>query len=159
MAKTAKKKGTPSSTIALNKKAKHDYFIEERFEAGLVLEGWEVKSLRAGKANLSEAYVISRDGEAFLFGCHISPLLSASTHVDPDPLRTRKLLLHQRELGQIFGAVAKKGMTCVPLALYWKHGRVKCEIALATGKKQHDKRATEKERDWNREKQRVLRRG
>lgn len=159
MAKTAKKKGTPSSTIALNKKAKHDYFIEERFEAGLVLEGWEVKSLRAGKANLSEAYVISREGEAFLFGCHISPLLSASTHVDPDPLRTRKLLLHQRELGQIFGAVAKKGMTCVPLALYWKHGRVKCEIALATGKKQHDKRATEKERDWNREKQRVLRRG
>jgi SsrA-binding protein len=144
------------STIALNKRARHEYFIEENFEAGLVLEGWEVKSLREGKVNLSEAYVLIRDGEAFLFGCHISPLQTASTHINPDPLRTRKLLLHQRELGQIFGAVAKKGLTCVPLKLYWKRGIVKCEIALAKGKKLHDKRATEKKRDWNREKQRLL---
>lgn len=145
------------STIALNKRAKHEYFIEETFEAGLALEGWEVKSLREGRVNLSESYVLMRDGEAFLFGCHISPLQTASTHINPDPLRTRKLLLHRRELGRLHGAVAKQGLTCVPLALYWKRGLAKCEIALAKGKKLHDKRATEKERDWNREKQRLLR--
>ena len=144
------------STIALNKRARHEYFIEETFEAGLVLQGWEVKSLRESKVNLSEAYVLMRDGEAFLFGCHISPLPTASTHINPDPVRTRKLLLHQRELGQLFGSVAKKGLTCVPLKLYWKRGLVKCEVALAKGKKLHDKRATEKTRDWNREKQRLL---
>jgi SsrA-binding protein len=152
----SKKKVTPG-TIALNKKARHEYFIADTYEAGLALEGWEVKSLRAGKGNISDAYVMAKNGEAFLLNAHISPLLSASTHVNPDPLRSRKLLLHHRELGQIFGALATKGMTCVPLALYWKNGRVKCEIALATGKKLHDKRATEKERDWGREKQRLLR--
>ncbi|MCG8315733.1 MAG: SsrA-binding protein SmpB [Pseudomonadales bacterium] len=157
MAGKKKKTSTGSATIALNKRARHEYFIEQTFEAGLVLEGWEVKSLRDGKVNLSESYVLIKDGEAFLFGCHISPLQTASTHINPDPLRSRKLLLHRRELGQLFGAVAKQGLTCVPLALYWKSGRVKCEIALAKGKKLHDKRATEKERDWNREKQRVLR--
>ena len=152
-----KKAKDTGSTIALNKRARHEYFIEDTFEAGLMLEGWEVKSLREGKVNLSEAYVLMKDGEAFLFGCHISPLPTASTHIDPDPLRTRKLLLHKRELGHLFGSVAKQGLTCVPLKLYWKKGLVKCEIALAKGKKLHDKRATEKERDWNREKQRVLR--
>lgn len=151
-----KKKKTGSSTIALNKRARHEYFIEDKFEAGLVLEGWEVKSLREGKVNLSESYILMKDGEGFLFGCHMSPLPTTSTHINPDPLRNRKLLLHRRELGRIFGAIAKDGLTCVPLALYWKQGRVKCEIALAKGKKLHDKRATEKERDWNREKQRVL---
>ena len=157
MAGKKKKPTSGGSTIALNKRARHEYFIEQTFEAGLVLEGWEVKSLRDGKVNLSESYVLVKDGEAFLFGCHISPLQTASTHINPDPLRTRKLLLHRRELGQLFGAVAKQGLTCVPLALYWKNGRAKCEIALAKGKKLHDKRATEKERDWNREKQRVIR--
>lgn len=152
-----KKPKNSGSTIALNKRARHEFFIEETFEAGLALEGWEVKSLREGKVNLSESYVLMRDGEAFLFGCHISPLPTASTHIDPDPTRTRKLLLHRRELGQLFGATSKKGLTCVPLKLFWKRGLVKCEIALAKGKKLHDKRATEKERDWNREKQRLLR--
>lgn len=158
MAKSKKKKqagGAP--TIALNKKAKHDFFIEERFEAGLVLQGWEVKSLRAGKANLVDSYVLTKDGEAWLLGAHIAPLISASTHVTPDPTRTRKLLLNQRELGNIFGAIAKRGYTCVALALYWKNSKVKCEIGLAKGKQQHDKRATEKDRDWNREKQRLMR--
>ncbi len=156
--KSSKKtSGTGSSTIALNKRAKHDYFIEERFEAGLVLEGWEVKSLREGKANIAESYVLLKDGEAFLFGAHFTPLTSASTHITPDPTRSRKLLLNNRELGRIFGAVAKKGATCLPLALYWKKHLVKCEVALAKGKKLHDKRASDKERDWGREKQRVIR--
>ena len=150
------KKSAGGSTIALNKKAKHEFFIEDRFEAGLMLQGWEVKSLRAGKVNLVDSYVLMKDGEAFLFGAHISPLPTVSTHFVPDPLRTRKLLLHQRELGRIFGAIAKEGLTCVPLALYWKNGMVKCEIALAKGKKLHDKRATERDRDWNREKSRIL---
>lgn len=152
-----KKKPNNSSTIALNRRAKHEYFFEEKFEAGLVLEGWEVKSLRDGKVNLSESYVQVHQGEAFLYGCHISPLQTASTHINPDPLRHRKLLLHKRELGRIFGALGQQGLTCVPTALYWKNGRVKCEVALAKGKKLHDKRATEKQRDWNREKQRVMR--
>jgi SsrA-binding protein len=150
------KNKSSGSTIALNKKAKHEYFLEDRFEAGLVLQGWEVKSLREGKVNFMDSYVLLKNGEAFLFGCHISPLATVSTHYTPDPTRTRKLLLHQSELGRIFGNMTKKQLTCVPLALYWKNGVVKCEIALAKGKKLHDKRATEKERDWNREKHRVL---
>ena len=155
--KSPKAKANAGSTIALNKKAKHDYLIEERFEAGIVLEGWEVKSLRAGKANIAESYVIIQDGALYLFGAHFTPLTSASTHVKTDPIRTRKLLLHNQEIGKIFGAIAKKGATCVPLALYWKKHLVKCEIALAKGKKLHDKRASDKERDWNREKQRIVR--
>jgi SsrA-binding protein len=148
---------TPSSTIALNKKARHDYFIEDRFEAGLALQGWEVKSLREGRAQLTDSYIVIKDNEAWLFGFHISPLLSASTHVTPDPTRTRKLLLHRRELDRLIGAVERKGYTLVPLALYWKKGRAKLEIALARGKQAHDKRSSEKNRDWQREKQRLLR--
>lgn len=154
-----KKSGAGSATIVQNKKARHEYFIEDKFEAGLCLEGWEVKSIREGKVNLAESYVLVKNGEAFLLGCHISPLLSASTHVTPEPTRARKLLLHRKELGKIFGDLAKQGLTCVPLALYWKQGRVKCEIALAKGKKLHDKRASDKEKDWNREKSRVLKHG
>ncbi|QKK12724.1 MAG: SsrA-binding protein SmpB [Pseudomonadota bacterium] len=142
--------------MALNKKARHDFFIEERFEAGLALEGWEVKSLRAGRVQLKESYVLVRDNEAWLFGSHISPLPTASTHIHPDPLRTRKILLHRNELDTLIGAVERKGYTLVPLALYWKRGRAKLEIGLAKGKKQHDKRATEKDRDWQREKRRLL---
>lgn len=155
--KPSKSTARSGGTIALNKRAKHDYFIEERFEAGIVLEGWEVKSLRAGKANIAESYVIIQQEEIFLFGAHFIPLISASTHINPDPTRTRKLLLRNKEIATIFGAVTKKGATCVPLALYWKKHLVKCEVALAKGKKLHDKRATDKERDWNREKQRVMR--
>jgi len=151
-----KSSGEGSSTIALNKKARHDYFIEERFEAGLALQGWEVKSLRAGRVQLSESYVLIKDGEAWLFGTHISPLPTASTHIHPDPLRNRKLLLHRRELDKLIGAVERKGYALVPTAMYWSHGRAKLEIGLAKGKKQHDKRATEKDRDWQREKQRLM---
>jgi SsrA-binding protein len=157
----AKKKKTgssrPSSTIALNKKARHEYFIEERFEAGLALQGWEVKSLREGRVQLAESYVLIKNGEAWLLGSHITPLVTASTHITPDPTRTRKLLLHRRELDKLIGAVERKGYTLVPLALYWKKGRAKLEIALARGKQSHDKRATEKARDWEREKSRILR--
>ncbi|SIT66304.1 SsrA-binding protein [Ectothiorhodosinus mongolicus] len=149
-------KSASSSTIALNKKARHEYFIEDRFEAGLVLEGWEVKSLRAGRVQLTESYVLIRNAEAFLFGAHISPLPTASTHIHPDPVRTRKLLLHSAELAKLIGQVERRGYTLVPLAMYWKRGRAKLEIGLAKGKKAHDKRATEKERDWQREKERVL---
>ena len=155
-----KKKSKPkagSSTIALNKKARHDFFIEERFEAGLELQGWEVKSLRDSRVQLTESYILIKNNEAWLLGVHISPLLSASTHVTPDPTRTRKLLLHRRELDKLIGAVERKGYTIVPLALYWKKGRAKLEIALARGKHSHDKRATDKARDWGREKQRLLR--
>ena len=155
MAKSKRNK-TSDNTIAQNKRARFDYHLLESFEAGVSLAGWEVKALRAGKAELTDSYVLMKDGEAFLFGCHISPLPTVSTHFVPDPTRTRKLLLHRRELGRIFGAIAKKHLTCVPLALYWKNGKVKCEIALAQGKKLHDKRATEKDRDWNREKSRIL---
>ena len=153
----SKTKTTAPASIARNKQALHDYFIEERFEAGLALEGWEVKSLREGRAQLKESYVTLRDGEAFLFGCHISPLTSASTHVKADPTRTRRLLLHRSELNKLIGAVERKGYTLAPLALYWKRGRVKLEIGLAKGKKTFDKRATEKDRDWARDKQRLLR--
>ena len=157
MAKASKKKKTTGNTIALNKKARHDYFIEEEFEAGIALQGWEVKSLRDHRLQLSESYVLVRNGEAFLFGAHISPLKTASTHINPDPTRTRKLLLHRSELNKLIGAVERKGYTLVPLAMYWAHGLAKLKIGLGKGKKAFDKRASEKERDWNREKQRLLR--
>ena len=157
MGKQKSKPKSSSSTIALNKKARHDYFLEERFEAGLALQGWEVKSLREGRVQLTESYIIIQNSEAWLFGFHIAPLLSASTHITPDPTRTRKLLLHRRELDKLIGAVERKGYTLVPTAMYWKHGRAKLEIALARGKQHHDKRASEKDRDWNRNKQRLLR--
>jgi SsrA-binding protein len=147
-----------NNRIAVNRKATHDYFIEERLEAGLVLEGWELKSIRAGRVQLNESYVFVKRGEAWLFGVNISPLLSASTHINPDPSRTRKLLLHQREIDRLIGYTEREGYTIVPLSLYWKKGRVKCEMGLAKGKKQHDKRATEKDREWAREKQRVMKR-
>ncbi|OZG71683.1 SsrA-binding protein [Hahella sp. CCB-MM4] len=150
------KKQSPG-TIALNKKARFDYHIEEKFEAGMVLTGWEVKSLRAGKCQLVDSYILLKDGEAWLLGAHITPLKEASTHVVADPTRTRKLLLNKRELDKLIGKVNQTGHTCVPLALYWKGNKVKCEIALVVGKKEHDKRETEKERDWNRQKQRVIR--
>jgi len=153
---STKKKTDTSSLIATNKKARHDYFIEDHFEAGLVLEGWEVKSLRAGRANLTESYVIIKDGEAWLLGATISPLPTASTHIHPDPTRTRKLLLHREELDKLIGAVERKGYTLVAPNLYWKKGRAKLDVALALGKKQHDKRATDKEREWQREKDRLL---
>ena len=151
------KKETSDNTIVRNKKAFHDYFIEEHFEAGLALQGWEVKSLRAGRAQIKESYVLIKDGEAYLFGCHISPLLSASTHVKTDPTRTRKLLLHRAEISRLIGASERKGYTLMPLALYWKHGRAKLDVGLAKGKKEHDKRESEKDRDWQREKQRLMR--
>lgn len=155
MTKTSDNK-KPSSTIAVNKKARHDYFIEDTFEAGLSLEGWEAKSLRAGRAQLTESYVHVRDGEAWLLGAHVTPLNTVSTHIHPDPTRTRKLLLHRHELDRLVGAVERKGYTLVPLNLHWSRGRAKLEIGLAKGKKQHDKRATTKERDWQRQKARIL---
>ncbi len=145
-----------AATIALNKKARHDFFIEERFEAGLALEGWEVKGLRAGRAQLMESYVVIRDAQAWLLGAHISPLASASTHISPDPTRTRKLLLHRNQLDKLIGAVERRGYALVPTALYWKNGRAKLEVGLARGKKQSDKRAAERQRDWQRDKQRLL---
>jgi SsrA-binding protein len=148
------KKG--SATIAENKKARFDYFIEEDFEAGLVLEGWEVKSLRAGKVNLSDAHVIVKHGEAFLLGSQIQPLPTAATHTEPDITRTRKLLLKRRELSRLIGSVERQGYTIVPLNLYWKKNRVKLKIALAKGKKTHDKRQSIKEREWNRARSRIL---
>ncbi|MFO1428706.1 MAG: SsrA-binding protein SmpB [Candidatus Competibacteraceae bacterium] len=151
------KKETSDNTIVRNKKAFHDYFIEEHFEAGLALQGWEVKSLRAGRAQIKESYVVIKNGEAFLFGCHVSPLVSASTHVKTDPTRTRKLLLHRDEISRLIGASERKGYTLMPLALYWKHGRAKLDVGLAKGKKEHDKRESEKDRDWQREKQRLMR--
>ena len=145
--------------IAENRKARFDYFIEERYEAGLALQGWEVKSMRAGKAQIAEAYVFLRGGEGFLLGAHIQPLNTASTHIVAEPTRTRKLLLNRRELSHLLGAVERKGYTIVPLELYWKGGRAKLQIGLAKGKKQHDKRATDKDRDWKRDKARAMRRG
>ena len=151
-------KSTTSETlIADNRKARHDYTIEDHFEAGLILEGWEVKSLRSGRGQIAESHVIIRDGAAWLLGTNITPLISASTHINPDPQRTRKLLLHQKELNRLIGAVQRKGYTIVPLNLHWKKGRVKVEIALAKGKKLHDKRQTEKDRDWQRQKQKIAR--
>ena len=143
-------------SIARNKKAGFNYFIEERFEAGLALQGWEVKSLRAGKAQLSEAYVTLKDGEIWLFGSHVTPLSSASTHVDADPARTRKLLMHRREIDRLTGLVERRGFTLVPLELYWKQGRAKLTVGLAKGKRKQDKRAAEKDRDWARDKARLM---
>jgi len=143
-------------TIVDNKKAFHDYFIEERYEAGMALEGWEVKSIRAGRVQLKEAYVIVRSGEVFLFGAHISPLPTASTHINPDPIRSRKLLLNGEEIKRLIGKVERAGYTLVPINLHYTKGRIKCEIGLAKGKKQHDKRESEKQRDWQREQQSIM---
>lgn len=156
-AKKSKKKNKASNnTIASNRQATHDYFVEERFEAGLVLQGWEVKSLREGRIQLKESYVLIKRGEAWLSGAHVSPLLSASTHIVPDNIRSKKLLLHKRELSRLIGAVERKGYTLIPLSMYWVRGRAKIEIGLAKGKQLHDKRATSKERDWQREKARIM---
>lgn len=153
----AKNAKTPSATIALNRKARHDYFIEERLEAGLALEGWEVKSLRSGKGRIAEAYVIIKDGEAWLLGAHIHPLPSAATHTEHDATRTRKLLLHDRELRHLIGTSDQKGYTLIPLALYWKRGKAKLEIALAKGKAKYDKRQDKKDKDWQRRKAKLMR--
>ena len=144
-------------SIVQNKKAFHDYFIEQRFEAGVSLEGWEVKAIRAGRVQIKEAYVIAHAGELFLFGCHISPLAAASTHITPDPTRTRKLLLHAEEISKLIGSVERAGYTLVPLDMHYKQGRVKLEIGLAKGKKQHDKREAQKDREWRRQQQRLMR--
>lgn len=158
MAKAKKgDKGGGGDVIAVNRRARHDYFIEERLEAGLALEGWEVRSLRAGRAQVAEAYVVLKGGEAWLIGAHIPPLPSASTHVAPDPTRTRRLLLHRQEIDRLIGATERRGYTVVPLQLYWKRGRAKLEIGLAKGKRKHDKREAEKQKDWEREKQRLVR--
>ena len=146
-------------SIIQNKKAYHDYFVEDKYEAGIVLEGWEVKSIRAGRAHLKEGYVVIRHGEAWLLGAHLTPLTSASTHISADPIRTRKLLLHRDELNKLIGKIEQDGYTMVPLNLHWKFGRVKCEIGLAKGKKQHDKRQASKDSDWQRQKQRIMKKG
>ncbi len=155
----SKKNRAVDNTIAVNRKATHDFFIEDRYEAGLVLQGWEVKSLRAGRIQLKESHVLIKKGEAWLFGAHLSPLVSACTHVIADAVRTRKLLLHRRELNKLIGLVERQGYTLIPLKIYWSKSLVKLEIGLAKGKKQHDKRATAKDRDWNREKERIMKHG
>ncbi|GED23135.1 SsrA-binding protein SmpB [Halomonas sabkhae] len=155
--KKGKSKGPGGNTIALNKKARFEYHINETFEAGLSLAGWEVKSLRAGKGQLTDTYILIKNGEAWLLGSNITPLNTASTHDVTDPSRTRKLLLHRKEIARIFSRTQDKGHTCVPLKLYWKGSKVKCELALVTGKKIHDKRETEKDRDWQRQKGRIMR--
>jgi len=146
-------------TIALNKRARFEYFIEERLEAGIALEGWEVKALREGRVQFADSYVLLKENEAFLFGCQINALPTASSHVVADPTRTRKLLLHRRQLDMLFGAVERKGYTVIPTAMYWSKGKVKVEIGMARGKKQHDKRKVVKDRDWDREKGRIMKRG
>lgn len=148
--------GKKDSTIVTNKKARFDYFIEKDFEAGLVLEGWEVKSLRAGRVNLSDAHVIIKHAEAWLLGAQIQPLSTTSTHTHPDPTRTRKLLLNRRELSQLIGSVERQGYTLIPMALYWKNNKIKMSLALAKGKQAHDKRDTVKERDWQRSRSRIM---
>ena len=152
-----KKPKALDNTIVLNKKARHDYFLQDTFEAGVVLEGWEVKSLRLKKVQLIDSYELIKDGEAFLLGCNVTPLNTASTHVIADPGRTKKLLLHSKELAKLFIAVQQKGNTCVAVKLYWKGHLIKCQIALAKGKQDHDKRATEKDREWQIDKRRILR--
>ncbi len=152
----AKKKKTPSNQIAANKKARHDYSIEANFEAGLSLTGWEVKSLRDNRVQMNESYVMVRDNELWWLGGHITPLLSASTHIKTDPFRTRKLLMHRKEIDRLIGQVERKGYTLVPLSLYWKNGRVKMDIGIAKGKQAHDKRATDKDRTWKRDQARIL---
>jgi len=154
-AKRNKKTGS-DRVIAVNRKARHEYQVEKTYEAGLALQGWEVKSLRAGKAQIVDAYVTIRNGEAWMLGGNIPPLPSASTHVETDPQRTRKLLLHRSEIDSLIGATERRGYTLIPLRLYWERGRAKLEIGLAKGKKLHDKRAAEKERDWQRQKRRIL---
>lgn len=151
-----KKKSSSTGTIALNKRAKYDYFVDQKFEAGLVLSGWEVKSLREGKAQLVDAFVIIHQNEAWLVGARITPLLSASTHVVCEPMRQRKLLLNRKELDRIIQVTEQKGKTCAAMALYWKANKIKCEVALVTGKKEHDKRDTERDRDWSRDKERLM---
>lgn len=153
----SQKKSAGGKTIALNKKARHDYFIEERYEAGLELQGWEVKSLRAGKVQIVDSYILLKNNEAYLFGALITPLPTVSTHFTADPTRNRKLLLHRYELNKLVGAVERKGYTLVPTALYWKNGKVKLEVGVAHGKKAHDKRQAIKDRDWERQKARILR--
>jgi SsrA-binding protein len=153
------KKKNGSKTIALNKRARFEYFIEDRIEAGIALEGWEVKSLREGRVQFADSYVLLKDNEAFLFGCQINPLATVSTHITPDPTRTRKLLLHRREIDRLVGAVDRRGYTVIPTAMYWSHGKVKVEIGMARGKRQHDKRKSEKDRDWERQKGRIMKRG
>lgn len=159
MAQSNRKSKTLPGTIALNKRARHEYELLEKFEAGLVLQGWEVKAIRSGKAQLTDSYVLLRDGEAWLLGANIMPLQSASSHVVADPQRTRKLLLHGKELARLYSATTQKGYTCIATAMYWKGNKVKCEIALAKGKQMHDKRATQRDRDWNRQKERLLKHG
>jgi SsrA-binding protein len=144
-------------SIIANKKAFHDYFIEEKLEAGIALEGWEVKAIRAGRSNIKESYVVIRSGEVFLFGMHITPMPEASTHITPDPVRTRKLLLHAKQISKLIGQVERAGYTLIPLDMHFVKGRVKLEIGLAKGKKQHDKREADKDRDWEREKARLMR--
>jgi len=151
-----KKKKLPENTIAQNKKARHDYFIEETFEAGLALEGWEVKSLRAGRIQMNDSYIMVKNAELWWIGMNITPLLSASTHINPDHYRSRKLLMHRREIDKLIGLIDRKGYTLVPLSAYWIKGKAKLKIGLAKGKKDHDKRAADKDRDWQREKQRIL---
>ena len=151
-------KAPAQKTIALNKRAKHEYHLEQKIEAGIALQGWELKAIRAGRANIGESYAIVKDGELYLFGAQITPLISASTHVVAEAHRTRKLLLHRREIDTLIGRVQRDGYTLVPTALYWKGNKIKAELALARGKQTHDKREASKERDWNREKQRVMRR-
>ena len=161
MAKSSKQNTSANSgsTIALNKKARHEYTLEDRLEAGLALEGWEVKSLRAGRVQMVDSYILLKNGEAFLFGALITALPTASTHINPDPRRTRKLLMHRDEIDKLIGAVERKGYSLIPTAMYWRKGRAKLEIALAKGKKEHDKRATLKDRDWQRDRQRILKHG
>ena len=151
------KNATVDKTIALNKRARHEYHLEERFEAGLVLQGWEVKAIRAGRGNMTDAYAYVKDGEIFLIGAQITPLIQASTHTVPEDRRQRKLLLHRSEIDKLIGRVERDGYTIVPTAMYWKKNKIKLEVALAKGKQTHDKRDAAKDRDWNREKQRALR--
>ena len=157
MAKTKDKDSKGGGTIALNKRARHEYHIDQRYEAGVVLQGWELKALRAGRINFTDSYAIVRQGELFIIGVSIPPLISASTHVIAEDRRSRKLLLHKAEIDQLIGAIERKGYTLVPTAMYWKGNKVKVEIGLARGKQAHDKRDAEKERDWQREKQRTMR--
>jgi SsrA-binding protein len=153
------KKPGGTKTIALNKRARFEYHIEDRLEAGISLEGWEVKALREGRVQFADSYVLLKDNEAYLFGCQINPLTTVSTHITPDKVRTRKLLLHRRQLDMLIAAVDRKGYTVIPTAMYWSKGKVKVEIGMAKGKKQHDKRKTEKDRDWERQKGRIMKRG
>ena len=155
--KDAKDKANGGGTIALNKRARHEYHLEERVEAGLSLQGWELKAIRAGRANIIESYAVIREGELFLFGAQITPLIMASSHVVAEAMRTRKLLLHRSEIDELIGRVQREGYTLIPTALYWKANKVKCELALAKGKQSHDKREASKDRDWARDKQRVMR--